>query len=45
MDDLIKKVGITVLSIFAAGAALNLLAKLPGTKPVADFITKGYGSL
>jgi len=45
MKDLIRKVGILVLGIFAAGAALNLLSKLPQTKPIADYITKGYGAL
>ena len=45
MNDAIKKIGIIVLGIFAAGAALNLLTKLSQTKPIANYITKGYGAL
>ena len=45
MNEGIKKLGILVLGIFAAGAILNLLSKLPQTKAVADYITKGYGAV
>ena len=43
--DLIKEVGVLILGIFAAGALLNLLNSMAATKPVANYITKGYGSL
>jgi hypothetical protein len=45
MRDLIKNIGFIVLGIFAAGALLNLAASIKQSKPLAEFITKGYGAL
>jgi hypothetical protein len=45
MKEMIGKVGIIVIAIFAAGALLNLATTLPQTKAVADYITKGYGAV
>jgi hypothetical protein len=45
MKSEIKEMGLLILGIFVAGALLNLLNSMAVTKPVANYITKGYGSL
>jgi len=45
MKDNLGKISLIVVAILAAGALLNLAASFSQTKPLADYITKGYGAI